>query len=560
MNRHARRLLLSLGLLWSAGCAGVDKSRPTAPLANANNPAPSIGSELPDRASERTPEPPAVVVDDLAVPPPPATESAAALNEPSYVLKKSIKPSKSLSPGDRSAHADASLGKLPNDRGATEIPGFAPVSPLPKEARAAIEAPTTGDRVAEPSKTNPLPQDMFDKGLESGEHSSASAPLASAGSAKNLPSLSADDSNRVLNDDKRDSLDRHSTDPTSDAAAASSPKEEAVSAKKDDPSTTAKEGPKSAEDFDRELASVSSEDHVSSSGKKGIVSAPPTLSGATVSDGADAGKAAPTHGVGSETSASTTSKDVAPIASEGVASVKEDHENPRTSPPASSAAPTKSAETHPFVFDLASPSTASVVGRDEEAPTPPPALGVCEGNKPVSKDAQTKEKVVIALKPSQDELGKAAPAKNDLVAPPSLNALALDRLAFCTQVLGFGDIQPLARVGLTPGEQVLLYVEVRHFQSKDVGGKFETSLASLITFEGPDGTIVAPVEFRDVVDHCQTRRHDFYCHYTFTIPETLKPGSYRLRLTVRDHHGGQTASQTVPLVVVAGPVKGGGKP
>ena len=51
-------------------------------------------------------------------------------------------------------------------------------------------------------------------------------------------------------------------------------------------------------------------------------------------------------------------------------------------------------------------------------------------------------------------------------------------------------------------------------------------------------------------DTCSRRRRDYYVNSRLTLPETLRPGSYQLRLTQKDELAGRTTSRTLPLIIV----------
>ncbi|WP_145261161.1 hypothetical protein [Planctomycetes bacterium Pan216] len=112
--------------------------------------------------------------------------------------------------------------------------------------------------------------------------------------------------------------------------------------------------------------------------------------------------------------------------------------------------------------------------------------------------------------------------------------LVLDNTKLCKQIKGFGSVVPTTSDQLRPGQQLLVYTEVKNFASSPAGSGFETSLASKITIETADGTVLHPMEFDNIHDRCQTKRHDFYCHYTFILPSHLPAGNYLLRLKVKD--------------------------
>lgn len=141
------------------------------------------------------------------------------------------------------------------------------------------------------------------------------------------------------------------------------------------------------------------------------------------------------------------------------------------------------------------------------------------------------------------------------VATPA--AFEVDRVAFCTQVLGFGEIERMPAENLTPGRPVLVYCEVRNFASTMKDGMYETSLLSQLTLENAQGATAARFDFDPIVDRCLTKRTDFYCHYTFALPKSIPPGSYLLRLKAKDLAAGKQAETTMRFEVVgsAGAVK-----
>ena len=50
-------------------------------------------------------------------------------------------------------------------------------------------------------------------------------------------------------------------------------------------------------------------------------------------------------------------------------------------------------------------------------------------------------------------------------------------------------------------------------------------------------------------DRCRSRRRDYYVNYRITIPTTVAPGDYRIRLTQTDLVAGQTASAELPVTI-----------
>jgi hypothetical protein len=82
------------------------------------------------------------------------------------------------------------------------------------------------------------------------------------------------------------------------------------------------------------------------------------------------------------------------------------------------------------------------------------------------------------------------------------------------------------------------------------GGRFRARLASRAEIRGAGaGELVWTGVLGTADDFCQRRRRDFYVNYRMTIPESLAPGSYELRLIQDDLVGGQSATRTVGLVI-----------
>jgi len=136
---------------------------------------------------------------------------------------------------------------------------------------------------------------------------------------------------------------------------------------------------------------------------------------------------------------------------------------------------------------------------------------------------------------------------NMLVSLRSRAALVIDKICFCRDIQGFGMYHPLSDNPIYhPGDRVDVYVEVRNFTSTKQAGangdpvfvtRLETS-AEIVAREtkakvwpaGHDRFLFQ----RDGPDVCQTLRHDYFDHCYFTLPETIRAGSYTLLLQVED--------------------------
>ena len=134
--------------------------------------------------------------------------------------------------------------------------------------------------------------------------------------------------------------------------------------------------------------------------------------------------------------------------------------------------------------------------------------------------------------------------------------LRLRHLALCRQIQKFGDYDPFERNAFSPGQDVLLYVEIENFASRPTGdGRLETLLKSVITIreatpgDQGDGKIVHQIPIGATPDICRTTRRDYFHNYKFKFPRTLPLGRYMLRLTLTDLHGNKQAGESLRFVL-----------
>lgn len=223
--------------------------------------------------------------------------------------------------------------------------------------------------------------------------------------------------------------------------------------------------------------------------------------------------------------------------------------------PAAHESATKSEST---VSEKAAPQTANVYDpaksskfrADASAPSwsarPPVEVGAHEGTSANEAGAQIREAPTIL----GASIRVPAPVGPNNEAKPSRAPLTVARLAFCRQIHGFGEIEPVGPEPLKPGQSVLLYVELRHFTSTRAGNVHRTSLASRVVLVSPDGN-ETPVTFQDIVDHSATQRNDFFCHYHFVLPQMLAEGRHELRLRIKDLESGEAADTSLSFAATA---------
>jgi hypothetical protein len=128
--------------------------------------------------------------------------------------------------------------------------------------------------------------------------------------------------------------------------------------------------------------------------------------------------------------------------------------------------------------------------------------------------------------------------------------LEITALHLCRKVKGFGDYEPIDAAACRPGHGVIVYCEMTGVRYESDGASFRSRLESRVEIRAAGGgPPVGGWVLGTADDVCHRRRRDFYVNYRVTIPESLAPGSYEIRLIEDDLVGSQSATRSVALVV-----------
>jgi hypothetical protein len=141
-------------------------------------------------------------------------------------------------------------------------------------------------------------------------------------------------------------------------------------------------------------------------------------------------------------------------------------------------------------------------------------------------------------------------------------ALRIDKLTFCRQILRFGAYEPLpdgrpsfsAGCESRPGGLMLVYAEVSNFVCQPQPPLHVTKLASSAEIRDRQQQKVWSFDFGTKEDMSRTTRHDYFITYRFCVPPELKPGDYTLWIEVTDTQSRplRTARRSLDFSVVAG--------
>lgn len=133
-----------------------------------------------------------------------------------------------------------------------------------------------------------------------------------------------------------------------------------------------------------------------------------------------------------------------------------------------------------------------------------------------------------------------------------LGSLALRNLTFCKNVYDYGSYEPYDEPKFTPGQQVLLYVEVENYHSDSTDKGYCTSLGTSYEVFDDHGKRLEGGDFPDVEDCCRSRRRDFHIQYGLAIPKKLGPGKYRLDLDMKDRRGDKLGHASIDFEIRGG--------
>jgi len=122
-------------------------------------------------------------------------------------------------------------------------------------------------------------------------------------------------------------------------------------------------------------------------------------------------------------------------------------------------------------------------------------------------------------------------------------------LAFCTEIVSFGQVKRFTSTRFEAGQKVILYCEVDNFKAEKTADGYETELKGSYEIFDDNGIKVAgqvlPAD-RQVCDHYL---RDYFIAYQMNLPSQLAPGNYRLQLTMECEKGKKYGQASLPLEI-----------
>jgi hypothetical protein len=136
--------------------------------------------------------------------------------------------------------------------------------------------------------------------------------------------------------------------------------------------------------------------------------------------------------------------------------------------------------------------------------------------------------------------------------------LSIEKMCFCSKIHSFGVYESFPdNHGFRPGEIVHLYVEIQNFTSQQDGKSYIARLASTLEIVDYSGKVRWNKDFLDssYFDVSKSPRHDYFSNYRLWIPDDLPPGSYTLRVRVKDLPTGRADERTLDFRVTTVPAR-----
>ncbi len=120
---------------------------------------------------------------------------------------------------------------------------------------------------------------------------------------------------------------------------------------------------------------------------------------------------------------------------------------------------------------------------------------------------------------------------------------------FASSVKGFGQYEPLAEASFRSGDTATVYLEPVGYGFAEADSSFTATFTTGIEIRTAGGILLAQADnFGSLEWQGRTRNYAVPAVVTVTLP-TLKPGQYKLALTLTDAATAKHASVTLPFAI-----------
>lgn len=128
--------------------------------------------------------------------------------------------------------------------------------------------------------------------------------------------------------------------------------------------------------------------------------------------------------------------------------------------------------------------------------------------------------------------------------------LEISELQLCRKVKGFADFEPIEAADCRAGHGVIVYCEMAGLRYEPEGRLHRSRLKTRVELVPAGGSEPAWTHpLGTVEDLCRRRRRDYYINYRISLPGSLAPGSYELRLVQDDLVANRSATRGIALSI-----------
>tara|TARA_R110002073_G_scaffold332412_2_gene518460 strand:+ start:1049 stop:2683 length:1635 start_codon:yes stop_codon:yes gene_type:complete len=129
------------------------------------------------------------------------------------------------------------------------------------------------------------------------------------------------------------------------------------------------------------------------------------------------------------------------------------------------------------------------------------------------------------------------------------DSLEVRSLAFCTEILAYGQIKPFTSNRFQSGQQVILYCEVENFIARKIDIGFQTHLQGSYDILDANNQKVASQLLPADQQTSSNYLRDYFIAYQMHLPKQLPAGNYRLQLTMEDVEGKKYGQASIPFEI-----------
>jgi len=127
--------------------------------------------------------------------------------------------------------------------------------------------------------------------------------------------------------------------------------------------------------------------------------------------------------------------------------------------------------------------------------------------------------------------------------------LEIQSLAFCTEIISYGQVKRFPTTRFAAGQKVILYCEIDNFVAEKTAEGYNTELQGSYEIFDDQGSKVAGQVLPTDRQRCDHYLRDYFIAYQMHLPAQLEAGKYRLELTMECVNGKKYGQGSLPLEI-----------